>query len=189
MLKKSILFIAFIALFFSCGIVKESSKRRFIEQRAIGSSSLKFNGYYYRLSYYTPSYSSFDSTTDLFFFYKSGKSLQLGSFRGGLIGTEKQLRAQEWGIRIYKGDTLQPKEDIRWTNFSIKRDSIYIERIYPMQVYPHWIFSGYILNDTTFVLTKMEGVYHISYNEKKIRQVNDTFHFKEFHPKPYNPFE
>ncbi len=60
-----------------------------------------------------------------------------------------------------------------------------MERIFPERSYPHYLFSGHIINDTTFIITKRKGVYHTP--EKKIIELNDTFHFRQYSPKPVYP--
>lgn len=70
-----------------------------------------------------------------------------------------------------------------WTNFLIRDNLISFERIYVQQGYPHEIYSGKVLNDTTFVIKESKSKPY-----SKSINLNDTFHFKQFHPKPDSVF-
>ncbi|MBQ3710377.1 MAG: hypothetical protein II887_06715 [Bacteroidales bacterium] len=68
----------------------------------------------------------------------------------------------------------------RWGLFEIQGDSIVFERwVIAEGGYPVMRFSGNILNDTTFVITRAEYP-----QSGKVFQQNDLYHFHAFSPKP-----
>ena len=130
---------------------------------------LKINGYYYQKAegkYYS-----------IYFFYEDGTLLygDGGFTQKEFIEHEKEFNNNVWlnGVKNYKA---------YWGLFNIENDSIAFERWYPSSggPFPAYLRSGKILNDTTFVITKSIR----SKNGKEAQQLNETYHFKEFSPKP-----
>jgi hypothetical protein len=178
MTQKAVLFLTFSFMGLGCGVVKKSSGERFLKQD-LGISSLRMDGYYYHI-YGSESFKS----VQVYFLYQNGKLLSTPNFsmKDDLTETEKYFRTKDFlkGIK----DTVTLITRIYWTNFSIKNDSISLETIYPRQFYPHFILSGRIIDDTTFVITKRKGVAHISIPDRRTTDLSDTFYFRHFQPKP-----
>jgi len=156
-------------IFCSCSISK-SSQKRFIQQALIKEDNLRFDGYYYDAN-------RDSNLATCYVFYKNGRTLNAGSFVQGLNEKENELKSKQF-LNALTSDKSS------WTNFFIQEDSIGFEQIFPWQFYPHYVFSGHIINDTTFVLTALKGIYHIPMFQKRVTPLNDTFHFKHFYPKP-----
>lgn len=152
----------------SCEKVGRDDKFALTKQ-AYSGNQLKINGYYYQRAegkYYT-----------IYFFYEDGVLL----YGGGnftyqeLIEKEKEYNNEIWlhAVKKYKD---------YWGIYNIESNSISFERWYPSSggPYPAYIRSGEILNDTTFVITKSIR----SKNGKEKQQLNETYHFRKFSPKP-----
>ena len=131
-------------------------------------TTIKLNGYYYSVQ---------SSKTGLpteklairYFLFQDGKMMfAFWCPYTKLIESEKYFSSKEFVI------SLQDSSSYNWMRYTIKKDSIFFDRIYPQEGHPHIFFSGIILNDTTFLITKQQE------KRAKIKKLNDTFYFKEF---------
>jgi len=138
-----------------------------LEKRDYDGTELRIDGYYY------DEYGSDVKYLGAIFFYQNGVILNGGAFEKNRV---------EEVENYYKNNPLY---DSRWSWGLFNTDSctIKFERWYPSEfINPAYISEGEILNDTTFVITKQ---YRIKREvEKELRVLNDTFHFKQFSPKP-----
>ena len=178
-----LLYPTLIICFTAC-IIKKSSQQRYIKNRPVKESILKTDGYYYvikKVPYNTDTITSINT----YFFYKNGKvlySYDFNNYTDMILKEDKLLSSDHTNL-------LKDTNAINLTNYEINKDSIVFERIVPERFYPHYLFIGHIINDSTFVITKRKGVYHLDMAEKKIINLNDTFHFRHFYPKPVFPNE
>jgi uncharacterized protein YqgQ len=139
-----------------------------LKKQMYNGTNLRIDGYYYQEKdgYYYVSH----------FFYKSGIILYLG---GRYDNNELKTMENE----IASGQFTQKLKDNKycWGLFCIDERNIQIERYYNTDDLSKksFIRSGEILNDTTFSITKV-----IRSDGESERSVNETYHFKQFSPKP-----
>ncbi len=123
---------------------------------------LRIDGYYY---------SEFGSVYRIYFLYYDGVILSADFLTESLVEQEQSS--------IY--ESFKSTKKINWGVFNIDNDIIQVEKWYPSSGggMPVSIHKGEILNDTTFIMT-------ISIHSKtgKQRELNETYHFKAFSPKP-----
>jgi len=166
-----------ITLFAFCleGCYSKNRSVRYVKYEQLSNNKIRLDGYYY---YYLKNrIKSPDRFIDCYFFYGNGKVLfAMGTNTKNIFQYEEYLKGK---LRI---DSKNMPE--YWTNYLVKNDSIYFERIYVQSGFPHAIYIGIILNDTTFVITKSKNKPFA----KKSISLDDTFHFKMFHPKPDSVF-
>lgn len=174
--KRTLLIVS--VLFLNSCWIKRSSKQRFLKPLINTTYSFRIDGYYYHIH---P-----EKSIQAYFFYKNGAMLNTPNpyIKNNISEIDEIFRSKDYSNAFNYNPIFPPS--IEWTNFSLIKDSISFERIYPMQNYPHLIYTGHVINDTTFVITKENGIAHLSINigDKKASVRNDTFHFRYFYPKP-----
>ena len=70
-----------------------------------------------------------------------------------------------------------------WGVFNIKNNQILYERWCPSEPpYRTYVREGNIINDTTFVITKLYRMVNGKKTEES--ELNEVYHFKQFSPKP-----
>lgn len=150
---------------FSCNVLEKSANIRYLEARNCENQSFRTDGYYFCIN-------KKGEVKCRYFFYSNGKLLYaFACDKKDLVQCENDFLDSSFRV-------LQ-KNNINWTNFIIKSDTIILERIYPAQFYPHCFIYGKLISDSSFVLNKIEEV---NGDYKDI--LNDTFHFKHYFPKP-----
>lgn len=131
-------------------------------------NQLRIDGYYFQ--------KMDNSIFTIYFFYNDGTVLYGGgSFPISEIEDyEVEFTSEEW-------ITSAKESKIRWGLFQIEGNRISFERWYPSSggPLPAYIRTGEILNDTTFLINK--SIRSDGSNEKEL---NETYHFKQFSPKP-----
>ena len=161
--RKKLMLLIWI-LSFSCKILEKSANIRYLEERICENQSFRKDGYYFCT----------DNTGKIkcrYFFYNNGKLLYAFACDKDLIKCENDFLDSNFRV-------LQ-KNNINWTNYVLKSDTIVLERIYPAQFYPHCYIYGRLISDSSFVLNKIEEIKG-EYKDS----LNDTFHFKHYLPKP-----
>lgn len=134
-------------------------------------NQLRIDGYYYQQKdgdFYT-----------LYTLYSNGILLYLG---GGF--TRDKLIELENSIQ--NGSFYNAAKTFKdyWGVFKIENNNIQFERWYPSSGggLPAYVRSGNILNDTTFIIIES---YRIKSGIKtEVKERNETYHFKQFSPKP-----
>jgi hypothetical protein len=108
-------------------------------------------------------------------FYRNGILLDMG---GGALSLEER---DEEIKQFMERDLNSNYERLRWGLFVVDNQIIKFELYYPQEYFTRWtgIMEGVILNDTTFRITSF---YDPSNDE--IRTHNETYHFRQFSPKP-----
>ncbi len=132
-------------------------------------NQLKIDGYYY--------FKSGNDLYDTFILYRNGVILSGG---GNAPDTDPFIFIENL-FNSYQNNNSYQEKKIKWGLFVIDNNIIYMEKWHPssggaMLVYKR---TGEILNDTTFIITKM--IRSSTGNEVSI---DETFHFKKFSPKP-----
>jgi hypothetical protein len=134
-----------------------------LKKENVTGSKLRLDGYYTN---------EFNDYFHIIFLYKNGVLYTPGSV------LKQELKNKELA---FKNNVLPKNRIYRWGVFQIKDDIIKVERWYPYdkgsEVY---LSEGKILNDTTFVLTKITK----SDKPKKSEIINETYRFRQFSPKP-----
>lgn len=132
---------------------------------------LRLDGYYYKYNY---RYKDGIGVT-IFFFYKNGVVMDGGytnlssldeyekCFKTGSYYRWHRDDRTTWGVHRIEDDKIQFE---KWTHYNQLRE--------------RFLRSGKILNDTTFVITKVLIRGDVRYP----KMAADTFHFKQFSPKP-----
>jgi hypothetical protein len=125
---------------------------------------LKLNGYYFRNDI---------SRCEIFIFYRNGVILHGGyPYIAALAVREEEFRNGEFS-------SFAKKYKISWGAFKIDSNKIEFEMWYGVQPFQVFNSSGLILNDTIFIITRLKHIYGSEDYAK-----SDTFHFKQFSPKP-----
>lgn len=77
---------------------------------------------------------------------------------------------------------------IGWGVFNVTGSEIVIERWVTASgggTYPTQMLKGVIKNDTTIHFHTLIGVHPVNYNsKKKVLTIDETYHFRQFSPKP-----
>ena len=135
-----------------------------LPKRPYTGDELRIDGYYYY------DYLPVDSEeyVHTYFLYENGIILDGG------ITDEDEFTTQEWIDHV-------KKYRHRWGLFNIDGDNIVFERWMPRSPAQPVVFihQGKILNDTTFHISSMS---RLDGSDK--REVDRTYHFKQFSPKP-----
>ena len=141
-----------------------------LEKRNYNGTELRIDGYYFQ------EYGGEEKYLDIVFFYRNGVVLDVAS-------TKESISENEINFRLESCCTNIKEHRWNWGVFNIDSNVIKYERWYPYDLVDKaFVNEGYILNDTTFIITKR---YRIKRDvEKELRILNDTFHFKELSPKP-----
>ncbi len=132
-------------------------------------TELRLDGYYYDMED--------GQIWGTYFFYQDGTILYG-------IGTDTLDKSSleehdAWFSSDYFRESIKTDRR-RWGLFEIQDDSIALERWGIVEWHdPVLHFSGQILNDTTFIITRCENPHTGS-----THQYNDLYHFHQFSPKP-----
>jgi hypothetical protein len=129
-------------------------------------SQLRTDGYYYCR------HEDRDVVYSIFFFYKNGVVLHGGApSQDELITREEEFKNGQYLEYVKKSASA-------WGLFKVDSTTIQYEMLYygPFRAF---INSGDIINDTTFVITKRKAS-----NSSEEITLDNTFHFKQFSPKP-----
>jgi len=144
-----------------------------LQLQAYKGQELRLDGYYYRNNY------SFkdDIWVKIFFFYKNGVVLNGSSsalsslgeleerFKNGSYHSWNREYRTTWGVHRIEGDKIQFEV---WIH---RGGALRLDRL---------VRTGKILNDSTFVINRILIRGDVRYP----MVASDTFHFKEFSPKP-----
>ncbi len=141
-----------------------------LEKKPYIGNQLRIDGYYYKMDI------SSNTIGVTYFFYEDGTLLH-----GGGWPYEDQFEGLEASFRIENWYNIIKKHKLAWGIFQVEWNEISFERWYPSSggPSPAYVRSGVILNDTTFVITKS-----IRSKTGEENELNETYHFKEFFPKP-----
>jgi hypothetical protein len=157
---KKLVFLVIILLIVSC----KDDKIEIVKETYSGTD-LRLDGYYFNVV---------GDGRDILIFYRNGVMLSSINFSKDLTfeGIEKELTSDKFIV-------LLKKDKIFWSNFRISNKAIKYETWEPT-LSKDYLFtnSGIIMNDTTFVMSKLIT----SKNKELIR--NDTFRFKYLFEKP-----
>lgn len=127
---------------------------------------MRLDGYYY-----TSNLTDRPSpTVTRYFFFSNGKVL----FGFNCELDSLQEKESDFDNNFFERQ-LSPGYNANITNFAIDGSTIQFERVYPMQDYPHAIFSGNIQNDSTFVIRSCKDL-RAGTAEKE----NSIYHFRPF---------
>lgn len=137
------------------------------------SNELKLDGYFYR---------ELESGinkgfTNIIFLYNNGVLLDC-------LNLEKKdfTLVDSYILENFLDSTKSNKNDIlNWGVYQILKGEIKIEKWYPSSggPFPTFITSGEILNDSTFVLNRINLP-----NGKNASNIKETYHYRKFNPKP-----
>jgi hypothetical protein len=133
-------------------------------------NQLKLNGFYYT------SINPKTKAVQKFFLYENGVVLNMKAFDSvDLLDLEKQIQ----GFNKYH--TKQKNNYLSWGVFELKSNKISLTKWYPSSGGPLLVYvkRGEILNDSTFVIKWYETT-----KGKKIKDLNDVYHFHKYSPKP-----
>lgn len=132
-------------------------------KRPYNGNELKIDGYYYKYRN--------ENLVSVYIFYSNGISFTTGwdynkakfeeMINSGTLASNSNI--YNWGLFIIEDKTVEVE------HYFTKDDLN--SRVY--------IKSGMILNDTTIHFTK-----YMRSNGTEVEAINDTFHFKQFSPKP-----
>ncbi|MBC8053489.1 MAG: hypothetical protein H7Y13_10540 [Sphingobacteriaceae bacterium] len=139
-----------------------------VSRTPYASNELRTDGYYYLNI--NSSYSS------ILFFYKNGIVLSAGGIFSKETEMDSYINKEFLQTQSYKNSKIS------WGVFKISsNNNIVFERWYPSSGGPlkSYIRSGVIIDNTTFTITKS-----IRSNGEEGRDINETYHFKQFSPKP-----
>ena len=139
-----------------------------IQKTNYNGNSLRINGYYYDedINY-----------KNILIFYQNGTLLSL------IIDTNKIDKLEE---KVIYRSLFDQKNYYRfdWGLFQIEGDSIKYEKWAAYDGYkPAFLHSGYILNDTTFVITSVSSDSKI-FDKPKYTKTNTVYRFKYLPRKP-----
>lgn len=166
-MKKLCLILLLAVSMFSCTKWHEDEELTLPKTPYTGNE-LRLDGYYYDIED--------EKIWSTYFFYRNG-ILHYGIASDTL---ENDLdKYDTWFASDYYSEHLR-KDRRRWGLFEIYNDSIVFERWGILEGGdPVLRFSGRILNDTTFIITKCENPH-----SGETCQKNDLYHFRQFSPKP-----
>jgi len=143
-----------------------------LEKRPYTGSEIKTNGYFY--SHQLKNGSNKEGISILVF-YKDGTAIDF-AFDGDNLEVEND---------VFKVNPLWLKNNkYNWGLFNIESDTIKIERLNSYGTVRAYMYTlvGIIENDTTICIireqTSTDAILDVPFN------MNQTFHFKEFSPKP-----
>lgn len=129
-------------------------------------NQLRIDGYYYLMDDY--------GVNATYFFYQNGIIIH----RGGWINSS--LEELEMNFQTIDWEEINNNK-LKWGVFQVYGDEISFERWYPSSggPLPAYIRSGEIQNDTTFIITKS-----IRSKTGEEKELHETYHFRQFSPKP-----
>ncbi len=165
---KLTLFLALVVLFVSsCSKWLENEKLT-LQKTPYTGNELRLDGYYYDMED--------GKIWSTYFFYRNG-ILHYGIASDTL--DNDLVKYDAWFASEYYSEHLRSGRR-RWGVFEIHDDSIVFERWGILEGGdPVLRFSGRILNDTTFIITKCENPHSGEFSQE-----NDLYHFRHFSPKP-----
>lgn len=181
---KFMLFLSFTYLFSMCKPYEPLS----LQKGEIKSNNLEMNGYYYIFKDKEEGRKLNEVKYNTFFLYKNGvyfDSNGLSSFsfnKNSIDSLDLKVQANV-GIQG-KYEPLQ----YQWGVFNVTGSEIIIERWVTASgsgTYPTKILKGTIINDTTIHFHTLIGAHPVNYNsKKKVLDIDETYHFRQFSPKP-----
>jgi hypothetical protein len=167
------IYIILLTILISCSSCKEldicKDESLTLKKVEFTGVQLRTDGFYYGSP--TTDYQGVISY-ELFIFYKNGVLM--------LPGNQELKKMEEYIITI--ANSNQENTKFVWGVFNIEDKIIKLEHWAAAQCgYPTILRTGEILNDTTFVLKRME-----IRDRKGVREtdINEEFHFKQFDTKP-----
>lgn len=164
------LIFASTALFFIEGCGKWNKDEDLtLKKHPYNGNEFRLDGYYYFLQK--------EKIFSTYFFFRNGVVINGEAADPNspdpIAFMDEVFSSESFADQIKRGKT-------RWGLFEIQGDSIVFERwVIAEGGYPVMRFSGNILNDTTFVITRAEYP-----QSGKVFQQNDLYHFHAFSPKP-----
>ncbi len=145
-----------------------------LNKEAFLGKNLKLNGYYYSVN---------NKKIKAFFLYKNGIF-----FDRIWDGTDKYDLSQiNNHILTFFDIEKQYPTQYCWGIFKVSNSNIKIERWLSGngQAYPTQVLNGEILNDTTIrFYQKIGDATNVKGKKKKLYEINETYHFRPFSPKP-----
>ena len=165
---KHLLFMTFSVLIIMGSCNKWENEKMTLVRQPYNSNELRLDGYYYDMED--------GKICSTYFFYRNG-ILHYGIASDTL--DNDLVKYDAWFASEYYSEHLRSGRR-RWGVFEIHDDSIVFERWGILEGGdPVLRFSGRILNDTTFIITKCENPH-----SGDVCQEQDLFHFRQFSPKP-----
>ena len=161
----------FIIVFFSISSCKKwfKDEELTLPKQPYAGSELRTDGYYY----YTMDGEYFRTIT---FFYKNGVVFRPPS------GFHSLQEVDEYVINELVGENRFHDNQLSWELFNIENDRILFNYWVSPRPYQCYFLKGTILNDTTFV---EQRYYRMEDGEVTDEgNLNETFHFRQFSPKP-----
>jgi hypothetical protein len=181
---KSLKFIFAIYLFSMCKPYEPLS----LQKEKFKGNNLKVNGYYYIFKTKEEGYTLNEKKYNTFFLFNDG--VYFGG-KGLSTPTFNTSRLDSLDIVVKKKVENQGKYEplqYQWGVFKITDSEIVIERWVTASgggTYPTQMLIGVIKNDTTIHFHTLVGAHPVNYNsKKKVLQIDETYHFRPFSPKP-----
>ena len=168
-MKKIVFYFLLLVFCLSCEepVIFKDDELSLPKQEYTGKE-LKIDGYYYI---------KFNNIFEVFFLYKDGIITYAGT-----IPIEDLSEREK---RFQNGEFYNHIKNIKffWGVFNIKNNQILYERWCPSEPpYRTYVREGNIINDTTFVITKLFRMVNGKKTEES--ELNEVYHFKQFSPKP-----
>lgn len=168
----------------SCSLLFDKSLH--LKKEQIQENSLRLDGYYYSdynvdatvvIDRYGNNRTEKQTYRGIYFLYKNG--VIINAQNRELNDTNNY---EDW-FRDKRYNEMLKKGKYNWGICNITNETIRIELWYCAEVCITAVDEGKILNDTTFVITES---YQLRKNgtKKKFRKKEETYHFKQFGPKP-----
>lgn len=176
-----ILFFFPLLIFTRCKVFEPLS----LNKQNYVSNNLITNGYYYALKDKEEGFTLNEKKYNTFFLYKNG--IYFGG--KGLYSANVSLDSLDF-IISKKVSNLVKHEQLQyeWGVFKVNGSEIKIERWITAAgggTYPTQILTGEIKNDTTINFHTLLGAYPLNYGrKKKTIKIDETYHFRQFSPKP-----
>jgi hypothetical protein len=151
--------------FVSCQMFFGEDDKLTLRRKPYDGSALKLDGYYYQ------SYQD-GNMVDIYFLSRNGVIINAGAFEANKL----DLYERKFSDTAFVNKLRNVK--FNWGVFQIDGDSMKFEKWYPSErPYRTKIKEGIILNDSTFLITKVR-------NQKgEMALKNEAYHFKRFTPK------
>lgn len=169
-MKRIIFIVVSIILMISCNDVLHDEEFTLI-RKPFDGNQIKTNGYYY--TYENKDGLIVDETISVLLFYKNGVAANFG-YAGGIEEMEAKFKINEFYMK---------DNPFVWGVFRIEGDSIKIERSKSFGTTKSYMYIlvGVVQNDSTIHITKDLSS---TGNGGKTIMMNQTYHFKQFSPKP-----
>lgn len=168
-LSQAVLFVGFgifCSLYISCSYVRSESDQLSIKKRPNNSRKMRLDGFYYCEG------KSLTYKSDVYFFYTDGVLQHMGA-----------IPPSDFSARLRDGAFLKKVQSQRvsWGLYRLSSDSIYFERWYHGGGSEKLVLvrRGIVINDSTFRVGEVQRTF-----DGDLERVNETYHFKKFHPKP-----